>query len=113
MTKEWFNGLREVESVPKGYRVWNIGKKNGAEFDPNYLIVGLFDENFHGIDFVKIRTERAGDIYDGVSFGYTLESLEKYVNGEIPIKDYMLDWYLWKLPKMKIALEAMKTIQWD
>lgn len=113
MTKEWFNRLREVESVPKGYQVWPIGKKNGADFDPNILVVGLFDENCHGIDFVKIRTERAGDIYDGVSFGYTLEELEKYVEGKVWIRKSEYKWYLHRLPKMRIALEAMRTIQWD
>lgn len=111
MTRKQFDSLKEVESVPKGYQVWPIGKKNGAEFSPDYLIVGKFDEEGHGVDFVKIRTEKSGDIYDGVAYGYTLETLEKYVNEEVEIEDR--DWYLHMLPKMKQALESMKTIPWD
>lgn len=111
MTREQFDSLREVESVPKGYQVWPIGKKNGAESSPDYLIVGKFDEEGRGVDFVKIRTEKSGDIYDGVTFGYTLETLEKYVNEEIEAEDH--DWYLYRLPKMKQALAGMKTISWD
>lgn len=113
MTKEQFNNLREVKSVPKGYQVWPIGRKNGAEYSPDYLIIGKFDEDGNGVDFVKIRTERSGDIYEGVCFGYTLEDLYDYVKGYALIKAKDYSWYEHNLPKMKIALEAMRTIHWD
>ena len=113
MTREQFNSLREVESVPRGYQVWPIGRKHGEDYSPDYLIVGKFNKEGHAIDFVKIKTNRAGDIYDGVTFGYTLEELTKYIEGRKRIKKVNLEWYYSQVPKMKIALEAMKTINWD
>ena len=105
-----------VESVPKGYLIWNIGRNMIDGYLPLCKLKAV--QPFEGCmeierDTLKaIKIEGAQTILAAISGGQnTIESMERYISRYKNAKPGT--WSYRQVQRMKKALEVMYQLKWD
>lgn len=102
-----------VESVPRGYLIWNIGKNMADGYLPLCRLCAVQPfrggRNIEGDTLKAIKCEGAQVILKAAGYGPgTLDGMERYIerNKNNPRRQY-------EVKKMKAALPHMRQIKWD
>ena len=98
-----------VESVPKGYEIWNIGKN----MIDGYLPLCQVIEGTYSINPDTLKAIKVEDAQVILSVGFcslTIKGMERYVKRYSNSK---LQLYKGELKELKKALEVMYTLKFD
>lgn len=98
-----------VTSVPKGYKIWNIGKNMVDGYLPLCEVIDGYNIN---PDTLKaIKCDGAQTVLSAIGFGQdTVEKMESYIKRYRNAKGSVT---LMKVERMKKAIEVLKTIKFD
>lgn len=105
------NTFEIVESISKGYSIWNIGKNMIDGYLPlcEPISEGSYYVNTKTLKAIKI--EGAQTILEAIGGGQnTTKKMEKYINRYSNSKKIST---LNRVERMRKALEVMNTLKWD